>query len=403
MEWIDGNIGCLAEGSTVTTPGGVKPIEQVTPGDEVLSFDHDAGKLCWRRVTAKRNSGRQAVREVRVGERRLRVTDNHPFLSYTYDPHRPKKLGRYALAYVRADHLSHAIVPTTSLDYGDPHKLERPDSVSDFVGANQHRATLRRIPRACTPPAPTRDHRRRSDVAVRPVRRRRLDRNGSGGQRLAPLGAGDVLRAADGPRSGPSRGHVRLAGPRVGSPVAQRGPRPRGLQRRARRADRAQRLRRQRPHQAGSRVGAPAPRGPAGGVRRRLPRRRRLRRPWPTWFLAEVGKPGAVGGRRRHPHDARHHVRDCTPSTTTTVPSRSSGTSPRATARTGSSSPPIRASSPTSALRSAAQPRRQQAARLTYFRTIGRYLASRCRPAVEVRPVVGQRAARRRADMGHRG
>ena len=141
MEWIDGNIGCLAEGSTVTTPSGVKPIEQVTPGDEVLSFDHDAGKLCWRRVTAKRNSGRQAVREVRVGERRLRVTDNHPFLSYTYDPHRPKKLGRYALAYVRADHLSHAIVPTTSLDYGASHKLERPDSVSAFVGANQHRAT----------------------------------------------------------------------------------------------------------------------------------------------------------------------------------------------------------------------------------------------------------------------
>ena len=67
MEWIDGNIGCLAEGSRVTTPGGTKPIELVMPGDEVLSYDEAAGSLCWRRVTAKRYSGEQPVREVQVG------------------------------------------------------------------------------------------------------------------------------------------------------------------------------------------------------------------------------------------------------------------------------------------------------------------------------------------------
>src|ERR671922_114836 len=32
MEWVDGNIGCLAQGSTVTTRSGPKPIELVTPG-----------------------------------------------------------------------------------------------------------------------------------------------------------------------------------------------------------------------------------------------------------------------------------------------------------------------------------------------------------------------------------
>jgi Fe-S cluster assembly scaffold protein SufB len=141
MEWIDGNIGCLAEGSTVTTRGGVKPIELVTPGEEVLSYDEAAGELCWRRVLAKRNSGEQAVREVRVGERRLRVTDNHPFLSYTHDAERPKKVGRYDLAYVRADHLAKAIVPTTSLDFGEAHKLERPDSTVGFLGSNQYATT----------------------------------------------------------------------------------------------------------------------------------------------------------------------------------------------------------------------------------------------------------------------
>ncbi len=138
MEWIDGNIGCLAEGSRVTTRGGVKPIEWVTPGEEVLSYDEAAGALCWRRVTAKRYSGEQPVREVSVGSRRLRVTDNHPFYSYLYDASRARKLGRYALGYVRADQLSKAIVPVASLDYGEPHKLAQPASRTVFASSNQY-------------------------------------------------------------------------------------------------------------------------------------------------------------------------------------------------------------------------------------------------------------------------
>ena len=142
MEWIDGNIGCLAEGSRVTTRGGTKPIELVMPGDEVLSYDEAAGSLCWRRVTAKRYSGEQPVREVKIGSRRLRVTDNHPFYSYAYDASRPKKLGRYNLAYVRADRLEKAIVPISSLDYGEPHKLELPATVTVFGSSNQYRESF---------------------------------------------------------------------------------------------------------------------------------------------------------------------------------------------------------------------------------------------------------------------
>ena len=110
MEWIDGNIGCLAEGSRVTTPGGTKPIELVMPGDEVLSYDEAAGLLCWRRVTAKRYSGKQPVRDVRMGSRRLRVTDNHPFYSYVHG----------GPGYVRADRLHKAIVPVSSANIADP-------------------------------------------------------------------------------------------------------------------------------------------------------------------------------------------------------------------------------------------------------------------------------------------
>ena len=195
MEWIDGNIGCLAQGSTVTTRGGVKPIELVSPGDEVLSFDHDAGELCWRRVLGKRDSGEQPVREVRVGARTLRVTDNHPFLSFTHDPSRPKKLGRYELAYVRADQLSQAIVPATSLDYGEPYKLDRPTNVTDFVGANQYQVGYEAQRARSTRLVAAGDDRRRRHVAVRPLRRRRLDRDRAGGQRWSTLGAGHVLGA----------------------------------------------------------------------------------------------------------------------------------------------------------------------------------------------------------------
>ena len=138
VEWIDGNIGCLAEGSRVTTPGGVKPIELVSPGDQVLSYDDQSGRLCFRTVTAKRFSGYQPVREVRSGARMLRVTDNHPFYSYRYDPSRAKKSGRYELAYVRADELERAIVPVTSIDYGHPHKLHVPDAMRSYTGGNQY-------------------------------------------------------------------------------------------------------------------------------------------------------------------------------------------------------------------------------------------------------------------------
>ena len=161
MEWIDGNLGCLASDQTVTTRSGLKSIQDVIPGEQVLAYDDQAGELVFRRVVAKRYSGEQPVREVSVGERRLRVTDNHPFYSYAYDPELPKKSGRYRLAYVRADHLAEAIVPITSVDYGEPHKLEFPDLATTFATRNQYgdnlEATRTRESRLRFPVATTED------------------------------------------------------------------------------------------------------------------------------------------------------------------------------------------------------------------------------------------------------
>ncbi|MCS6848259.1 MAG: Fe-S cluster assembly protein SufB [Candidatus Roseilinea sp.] len=142
MEWVDGNLGCLAEGSTVITPEGLKTIESLNVGDQVLSYDERAGQLCFRRVLAKRFSGYQRVHTVSVGERKLRVTANHPFYSYVYDPSAAKKSGRYRLAYVRADHLNQAIVPRTSLDYGAPYSLRLPTTTTTFNTFNQYADSL---------------------------------------------------------------------------------------------------------------------------------------------------------------------------------------------------------------------------------------------------------------------
>ncbi len=142
VEWIDGNIGCLAQGSVVTTPGGTKPIELVSPGDQVLSYDERAGQLVFRTVTAKRFSGYQAVRVVRCGERRLRVTDHHPFLSLSQRSQRSGERGGPELAYVRADQLQRAVIPVSSLDYGHPHKLERGTARMDTAGSQGSLASI---------------------------------------------------------------------------------------------------------------------------------------------------------------------------------------------------------------------------------------------------------------------
>ena len=142
MEWVDGNLGCLACESTVTTPEGIKRIEDVNVGDKVLSFDEQNGQLVFRTVKGKRFSGMQPVHTVSIGERKLRVTANHPFYSYVYDRDKVLMRDRYHLAYVRTDHLKEAIIPHTSIDYGTPYQLRMPELSTEFTSLNQYASNL---------------------------------------------------------------------------------------------------------------------------------------------------------------------------------------------------------------------------------------------------------------------
>lgn len=142
MEWVDCNLGCLSQGSTVTTPEGIKAIESLKVGDQVLSYNEKNKKLCFQKVIAKRFSGNQKVHTISIGERTLRATPNHPFFSYVYNSKTPRKLGRYNLAYVRVDKLKSAIVPTISLDYGKAHQLRRPSLHTQFKSSNQYSSDL---------------------------------------------------------------------------------------------------------------------------------------------------------------------------------------------------------------------------------------------------------------------
>lgn len=142
VEWVDGNLGCLAQGSTVTTPDGIKTIESLDVGEKVLSYDESNGMLCFQAVKGKQFSGFQPVHLVSVGERKLAVTANHPFYSYGYAAETPAKLGRYKLAYVRADQLKKAIIPRTSIEYGAPYPLKIPNLVTQFNSMNQYQSDI---------------------------------------------------------------------------------------------------------------------------------------------------------------------------------------------------------------------------------------------------------------------
>ncbi|TMC67584.1 MAG: Fe-S cluster assembly protein SufB, partial [Chloroflexi bacterium] len=84
---------CLHEETLVHTSDGLKPIKAVEPGDIVFSYDDSLNEIRPARVEARVPKGPKPVFEVKVGTRRIRVTENHPFLTLV-DARRPGRLRR---------------------------------------------------------------------------------------------------------------------------------------------------------------------------------------------------------------------------------------------------------------------------------------------------------------------
>lgn len=71
---------CFADGTPVWTPNGLRPIESLCVGDEILAVSTD-GVLSVEQVLAKQERTANDPVDVVIGDEVLRTTANHPFLS----------------------------------------------------------------------------------------------------------------------------------------------------------------------------------------------------------------------------------------------------------------------------------------------------------------------------------
>jgi Fe-S cluster assembly scaffold protein SufB len=120
IEWIDGNLGCLASGTRVFTNNDVKTIEEVRPGDVVYSLTPEFEWSRQRVVATKANPPRQTYRMTTVDHREVVATDNHPFLAL-------RKVGRLrSVQWLRLDdiHVGDEIAISGLIpDHGHPYEL----------------------------------------------------------------------------------------------------------------------------------------------------------------------------------------------------------------------------------------------------------------------------------------
>ena len=139
MEWVDGNLGCLAEGTKVFTNNDVKTIEAVGVGDHVYSLTPEF-KWVRQQVTAtKANPPRPTYRMTTADHREVIATDNHPFLVLRKQG-RLRQVAWLPLGAIRVgdDIAISGVIP----DHGQPYEIP----LSGMVGRTQMR-----VPRATDP------------------------------------------------------------------------------------------------------------------------------------------------------------------------------------------------------------------------------------------------------------
>ncbi len=99
MEWVDCNLGCLTGDTQLLSPSdGVVRMDEIKMGQTVFAYDFDISQFVERKVTGWQKTGHRKVWGVLLEGRRLRATDNHPFLVLE----RQDRLGSKSNAGVRS-------------------------------------------------------------------------------------------------------------------------------------------------------------------------------------------------------------------------------------------------------------------------------------------------------------
>jgi Fe-S cluster assembly protein SufB len=120
VEWIDANTGCLTPDTLVARPDGHFPLSAIRQGDEVFGLSPDLASTT-SHVTGRHTNAPGPVFEVKVGERAVRATPNHPFLTLREGFDRPRWLPVASL--LPGDRLAAAgsgvddFVPLTAISY----------------------------------------------------------------------------------------------------------------------------------------------------------------------------------------------------------------------------------------------------------------------------------------------
>lgn len=89
-----GPTACVARGTRVRTPRGLRLIEEIGVGDEVFCVEPDTGQLVVARVSAARSAHRECV-SLGFGENELIATSDHPI--YCPDTRQWAPAGEWAL------------------------------------------------------------------------------------------------------------------------------------------------------------------------------------------------------------------------------------------------------------------------------------------------------------------
>jgi Fe-S cluster assembly protein SufB len=118
---------CLAEETLVYTARGNVPIKEVVAGDVVFAFDEKSDRLRPAPVKATARKGRRGVYRVKVGNRTIRATANHPFLCLEYHRAEGRQRGRYRRRWKYLHDLSPGDLVAVSKrlpDVGEPFDLD---------------------------------------------------------------------------------------------------------------------------------------------------------------------------------------------------------------------------------------------------------------------------------------